>query len=264
MNKQLLIYDKVVPVNRQEHRGLSVKRTTSFDFARELNSLPIVDAEFSRVALEMPIVFAKTETGVVAVALSGTAENRNAFVGDEGNWTGRYVPAFLRRYPFVFAVDEAGERMTLCVDDTFPGLNTDDIGEHLFDSEGTETTYLTTVLSFMEEYQATFNRTQQFCDRLKERDLLEEARIDYRLASGEQGGVTGFLRVSNDKLRALPDGEIVNMFRTGDLDLIQLHMLSMHNAETLVSRSVGDAASARAKDDKSEAVAGDAEEMGLT
>jgi hypothetical protein len=259
MNKQLLIYDRVVPVNRQEHRGVSVKRTTSFDFAAGLNSVPIVDAEFSRVALEMPIVFAQTETGIVSLALLGTAENRNSFVDEKGSWTGRYVPAFLRRYPFVFAVDEAGQRMTLCVDDTFPGLNDEDKGERLFDGEGNETTYLSTVLRFMEEYQATFNRTQAFCDRLKERDLLEEARIDYRLANGQQGGVTGFWRVSNEKLRALPDEEIVEMFRTGDLDLVQLHMLSMHNAEPLVNRSMQGAA-APAEDPP---VAGDAEEMGL-
>ena len=261
MTKQLLIYDKVTPVNRQDHRNLSVKRTTSFDFAKELNSLPIVDAEFSRVALEMPVVFAKTDTGVVSVALSGTADACNAFVSDDGSWAGRYVPAFLRRYPFVFAVDDAGERMTLCVDDTFPGLNEDNVGERMFDSEGTETSYLTTVLQFMEEYQATFNRTQQFCDRLQERDLLEEARIDYRMSDGMQGGVTGFYRVSNEKLRALPDAEIVKMFRTGDLDLIQLHMLSMHNAEALVAKSLG-AGSADAADDV--AAAGDAEDMGLT
>jgi hypothetical protein len=259
MNKQLLIYDRVVPVNRQEHRGVSVKRTTSFDFAAGLNSVPIVDAEFSRVALEMPIVFAQTETGIVSLALLGTAENRNSFVDEKGSWTGRYVPAFLRRYPFVFAVDEAGQRMTLCVDDTFPGLNDEDKGERLFDGEGNETTYLSTVLRFMEEYQATFNRTQAFCDRLKERDLLEEARIDYRLANGQQGGVTGFWRVSNEKLRALSDEEIVEMFRTGDLDLVQLHMLSMHNAEPLVNRSMQGAA-APAEDPP---VAGDAEEMGL-
>ena len=262
MNKQLLIYDNVVPVNRQEHRGLSVKRTTSFDFGRDLNSLPIVDAEFSRVALEMPIVFAKTETGIVSLALLGTAESRNAFVGEDGTWGGRYVPAFLRRYPFVFAVDDKNQRMTLCVDDTFPGLNTDDRGERLFDSSGEETTYLTTIMRFMEEYQATFNRTQGFCDRLQEHDLLEEARIDYRLADGQQGGVTGFWRVSNEKLRALSDETITSLFRSGDLDLIQLHMLSMHMVEPLVERSLnaaGDTAIAEAD----APAAGDAEDMGL-
>lgn len=263
MNKQLLIYDRLVPVNRQHHRGVSVRRITSFDFARDLNSVPIVDAEFARVALEMPIVFARTETGLVSLALLGAAERRNAFVAQDGTWSGRYVPAFLRRYPFVFAVDDRSDRMTLCVDDTFPGLNQEDLGERLFDAEGTETTYLGTVLRFMEEYQATFTRTQGFCDRLQARDLLEEARIDYRLSTGQRGGVTGFWRVSAEKLRALPDADIAEMFRQGDLDLVQLHLLSMHNAEALVARSVDGLPSAEAQVPPEEPAAGAADDMGL-
>jgi hypothetical protein len=246
MTKQLLIYGQVVPVNREAHRKLSVARTTSFDFAHDLNTLPIVDVEFARVAAEMPVVFARTEGGVVSLALLGTEQGRNAFVDGDGKWTADYVPAFLRRYPFVFATDEGADRMTLCVDEEFAGLNEDDRGERLFDGEGERTTYLNQVLSFMEEYQATFARTQAFCQRLEERDLLEEARVDYRLSDGRKGAVTGFLRVSPDKLRALPDEAVVEMFRSGDLDLIQLHLLSMNRAEGLVARSVGGSVEARA------------------
>ncbi|MBR9765128.1 MAG: SapC family protein [Rhodobacteraceae bacterium] len=241
MTKQLLIYDKVVPVNRQTHRDLSVRRTTSFAFAQTLNSVPIVDVEFAKVALEAPIVFAKTETGPVSLALIGVEEGRCALVNDEGAWTGRYVPAFLRRYPFVFSAQQGNDKLTLCVDESFEGLNTENRGERLFDADGKETTYLSTVLRFIEEYQATFNRTQAFCDRLAELDLLEEARIDYRLGDGKTGGITGFWRVSNEKLRALPDDKIAQLFRSGDLDLIQLHMLSMHNAERLIAQALGGA-----------------------
>lgn len=238
MTKQLLIYEDVVAVNRQTHRDVSVKRTTSFAFARGINTVPIVDAEFARVALEMPVVFARTETGLISLALLGTAEGHNAYVDGDNQWTGRYVPAFFRRYPFVFAAESDGERMTLCVDETFEGLNINNVGERMFDSEGSETTYLGQVLGFMEEYQATFNRTQAFCDRIEQLGLLEEARIDYRLSDGKTGGVTGFLRVSNEKLRALDDQQIAELFRIGDLDLIQLHMLSLLNAENLVAKAL--------------------------
>lgn len=238
MTKQLLIYDKVVPVNRQAHRDLAVQRTTTFSFARDINTVPIVDVEFARAALEMPVVFARTESGLVALALLGASEGRNAFLDADDNWTGRYLPAFIRRYPFVFAVESDSDRMTLCVDETFAGLNTQNRGERLFDSEGEQTAYLQQVLRFMEEYQSTFNRTQAFCDRLEEKGLLEEARIDYRLPDGRSGGVTGFLRVSREKLRALPDEDIAAMFRSGDLDLVQMHMMSLHNAEPLVQRSL--------------------------
>jgi hypothetical protein len=124
------------------------------------------------------------------------------------------------------------------MDESFEGLNTENRGERMFDADGNPTTYLSTVLRFMEDYQATFNRTQAFCDRLEERDLLEEARIDYRLSDGTQGVVSGFLRVSAERLRALDDDVLGGMVRTGEMDLIQAHLLSLMNAESLVTRSL--------------------------
>jgi hypothetical protein len=237
MTKQLLIYDNVVPVNRNAHRKMSVRQTTSFAFARGVNSVPIVDVEFSRVCVEMPIVFARTETGIVSLALLGAQQDRNAFVDDDDKWTGRYLPAFFRRYPFVFAVDETSDQMTLCVDESYEGLNEDDRGERMFDGEGTETSYLRQVLRFVEEYQATFSRTQGFCDRLDQAGLLEEARVDYTLGDGSKGGVTGFLRVSGEKLRAMDDETVLSFFRSGELDLIQMHILSMQQVEHVVTQS---------------------------
>lgn len=238
MTKQLLIYNNVVPVNRETHKTISVRQTSNFEFAKETNSIPIVDVEFLKVMPEMPIVFAKTPTGVVSVALLSTNKDENSFISDENSWSGKYVPAFFRRYPFVFAVEEENNRMTLCIDADYEGLNEDDKGERLFDGEGTETAYTKQVLRFAEEYQVTFNRTQAFCDRLQEHDLLEEARIDYTLADGSTGGVTGFMRVSVEKLRGLGDEAVVSLFRTGDLDLIQLHLASMQQIEPLVANSV--------------------------
>ncbi len=239
MTKQLMIYDSVVPLNRNVHRDLSIKQTTSFSFAATSNTVPIVDVEFIKVAMEMPILFAKTGTGVAALALVGAQQDKNSFVNEDGTWGGRYVPAFFRRYPFVFAVQEDGERLTLCLDEKYEGINSDNKGERMFDADGVETSYTKNVLRFLEEYQATFNRSQAFCDRLMESGLLEDARIDYRFNDGTTGGVTGFMRVSIEKLRDLSDAQIVTMFRTGDLDLIQLHLMSMQQVEPLVAKLVG-------------------------
>lgn len=238
MSKQLLIYDTVVPVSRETHRDTAIQRASSLDFAREINSVPIVDSEFARVAAEMPIVFAKTEKGAMPLALMGTAQHRNAFVTDEGQWSGRYIPAFLRRYPFVFAVDPESQRLTLCVDESFGGLNTDNLGERLFDGAGQNTGYLDGVLKFMEEYQATFARTERFCERLLAHELLEDARIEYKTADGRQGGITGFMRVSATKLAALADADVVSLFRSGDLALMQMHLHSLNLVEALVGKAM--------------------------
>lgn len=236
MAKQLLIYDTVVPLNRVAHRDLSVRQITSFSFAAETNSVPLVDVEFAKAAAELPIVFARSATGLACLALLGAERDRNALVDAEGRWTGRYVPAFFRRYPFVFSVQDGSPEMTLCIDEGFAGLNSDGLGERMFDAEGTETVYTRTVLRFAEEYQASFNRTQEFCTRIDALGLLEEARVDYTLADGTQGGLTGFLRVSVERLRALADADVLALFRSGDLDLIQIHLMSLQQIEPLVAR----------------------------
>ena len=237
MTKQLLIYENVTPVSREDHRDICVRRTTSFAFAKDTNSVPLVDVEFPKAAIEMPIVFAPTETGTVPVALLGTQRDQCAFVKEDGSWDGTYVPAFFRRYPFVFAVQEGQDRLTLCIDESFEGLNRDGVGERLFDIEGNETTYTNAVLRFAEEYQASFNRTQAFCDRLKEAGLLEDARVDFTLPNGQTGQINGFQRVSTEKLANLPDEKIVALFRAGDLALIQLHITSMQLVERVVAKS---------------------------
>ena len=236
MTKQLLIYENVQPLNRVTHRDLSVRQTQDFGFARGTNTVPLVDIEFVKAASVMPIVFAKSQTGLVSLGLLGAEQDRNAFVEEDGSWNGRYVPAFFRRYPFVFAVQEGSDKLTLCVDTTYSGVNDQGEGERLFDSTGAETSYTRTVLRFVEEYQATFNRTHSFCERLEASGLLEEARIDYTLADGRKGGVAGFLRVSPDRLRDLSDEQVLTMFRNGDLDLIQMHLMSMQQIEPLVTR----------------------------
>lgn len=236
MAKQLLIYSNVVPVNRVTHRDLSVRQTTSFAFATGTNTVPIVDIEFVKCAGEMPIVFAPTQSGLVCVALLGAEQDKNAFVTAEGTWDGRCVPAFLRRYPFVFSMQDGSDRLTLCIDEAYEGLNDENLGERLFDAAGTETSYTRNVLKFVEDYQATFVRTQDFCARLEASGLLEEARIDYALADGRRGGLSGFLRVSPTKLRELGDEEVLRLFRSGDLDLIQMHLMSMQQIEPVVAR----------------------------
>lgn len=234
MTKQLLIYEKVEPLNRVAHRDLSVRQTRDFSFARGTNSVPIVDIEFARVAGSMPIVFTRTKAGIVPCALLGTGQDDNAFVADDGSWTGRYVPAFFRRYPFVFAMAQGGGKLTLSIDTSYAGLNTDGEGERIFDATGAETGYTRNVLKFVEKYQQAFVRTQAFCARLDKAGLLEEARVDYTLPDGSKGGLTGFLRVSVTKLAALDDAEVVRMFRSGELALLQTHMISLQQAEVLV------------------------------
>ena len=88
---------------------------------------------------DYPIVFAGDEKSVIPVILLGMRNDENAFVGPNGNWKSRYIPAFVRCYPFVLALSDDNEQYYLCIDETFAGFNQSDEGPALNGEDGTPT-----------------------------------------------------------------------------------------------------------------------------
>jgi hypothetical protein len=233
VTKQLLIYDKAVPVNAETHKDTSVKMSGTYSFAKDVNSAPIVAAEFMAAAADCVIVFAGTEEAVFPTVLLGVENDRNDYINAEGAWTGRYVPAFLRRYPFIFAQGGDSEQLTLCVDESFDGLNTDGKGEKLFDSDGERSQYLASQLSFAAEYQNQFLRTKMFCDRLLELGLLEPAVANFTGDDSKPRRLSGFFRINRAKLKEIEADVLAQMFQNDELELCYVHLQSFNNIETL-------------------------------
>lgn len=240
MSKQLLIYERVVPLSSEAHRDVSVKALDTFDFARELNSVPLLAAEFTSAVPDHPIVFAGQGEAIFPAVLLGLQDSQNLCVDAAGAWTGGYVPAFLRRYPFVFSQD--GGNFTLCVDETYPGLNREGRGERLFDTDGNRTQYLQTMLTFVQQYQAQFERTRLFCQRLVALDLLEPAQARFTTADGRAGTLNGFTTINRDRLKAIPEEALKEMFATDELELCFVHLHSLQNITRLADKAPAAAA----------------------
>ena len=236
MAKQLMIYERAVPVSVEAHKGTSVKTDGTYKFTSGVNSVPILAAEFAPSAMEYTIIFAGEGDVVFPSVILGMKEGHNACLNADGTWDGRYVPAFFRRYPFVFAVSDDQKTFTLCIDEEYEGLNTDGKGERLFDEEGKRTQYLENVLAFSTEYQAQFTRTQRFAQRLVDLDLLEPASAQFNLAGGERTQLTGFKTINRDKLRNLPAETLAEMARTDELELCYLHLQSLNNLTPMTQR----------------------------
>ncbi|MBD8905700.1 SapC family protein [Methylorubrum zatmanii] len=249
MSKQLLIYERAVPVTRQRHGSWSVKAGTSFDFARGVNSVPLMVAEFPNAAAEYTIVFGGAADEIIPVALLGIRDNENLYVSETGAWSGTYVPAFLRRYPFVFSSDNANEAdatFTLCVDEEFAGCNDEGRGERLFDADGERTQYLQNVLGFLQAYQVQFQRTKLFVQRLQELDLLESMQAQFTLRTGQRSTLSGFSVINRDRLKALSPEKLAELMRADELELIYQHLASLRNLTPIAERIGGpvDAAAA--------------------
>ncbi|MFN3825642.1 MAG: SapC family protein [Pseudorhodobacter sp.] len=247
MTKQMLIYENAEVITREAHGDVSVSAVSSLDFAADLNSMPLLAAEFERAGAQAPIVFAGEGESLTPVVLLGLAEAQNLFIDTGGKWTGRYVPAFLRRYPFIFTTTPGQpERLSLCIDMAFKAVNREGRGERLFDSEGNRTQFLENALAFTSEYQSQFQATRSLTARLQELDLLEPASITATLPDGQKLVLGGFQRVQPERLLALPDGEVIALHRSRLLELIHLHLASMAQMQGLMERLAERNASARA------------------
>lgn len=229
MSTQLLIYETAVPVSNGRHGKASIEPGKGYGFARKINSVPLTAVEFPLAAAEYAIVFAQSGSEVVPVVILGARAGENLYVKDDDGWNARYVPAFVRRYPFVFAAKDDAKTFTLCVDEAFQGLNFQGRGQALFDAQGKQTPYVDNVLRFLQEYTAQFARTQAFCRKLAELKLLEPMQAQFTLASGQKMSLTGFHAVDRKRLKALPAETLAQMAGTDELELIYLHLQSLRN-----------------------------------
>ena len=201
MSTQLLFYKQATPVSREHHSTTSIDTNQDYSFASQVNSVPLTATEFPHAARDYVIVFAGKDTPMPAVIL-GAEHNRNVFVSEDGHWEGRYIPAFVRRYPFVFSSSADGSTFTLCIDQEFQGLNQDNRGE-----------------------------------KLKELDLLEPMQAQISLPSGSQLSLTGFQVINRDRLKALDGDKLAELARNDALELAYLHLYSLNNFSVMVERS---------------------------
>jgi hypothetical protein len=236
MSTQLLIYQTAVPVSRGRHNECFVETGANYAFSDKVNSVPLMAVEFPQAAAEYAIVFAGGDGEIMPAVILGMRGSENLFLSKESNWEARYIPAFVRRYPFVFSKSPDGKSFMLCVDEAFPGFNREGRGQRLFNEDGKPAQYVDAILKFLQEYQAQFLRTQSFCNKVKELDLLEPMQAQVTLTSGEQLSLTGFMAVSRAKLRALPGDKLAELAKTDELELLYLHLHSMRNFAGLKDR----------------------------
>jgi len=234
----LLFYDNPIALNSETHRNLKIKPSgEGLKFSAKTNAVLLAGAEFPEACKHFPIVFAKVAgQRVLPVALLGFRDLENLFVDASGRWKSDYVPAYIRRYPFVLAKADSGPQLTVCIDESYPGFGADE-GQPLFNKKGESTDYLKGVLAFLQDYQAQLERTDIFLKTLRELDLLMDVAPNINLPSGERYSMSGLMMVDERKLQALPDGSVMRLFRSGELAWIYSHLLSTANFNRLLDKA---------------------------
>jgi len=239
MNQLPLFYKTVVPLSKERHSSLYIKTPENFKYAKKANSIYITVVEFHKAACVYPIVFGRSEDGAIfPVVLLGLQNGQNLFVNSGGKWLADYIPAYVRRYPFILAADRDNrEKFTVCLDEAYAGFNKNRKGQKLFDNAGNETEILKQTITFLSEFQNQVQLTILFCNKINDLGIIEsmQARIE---KAGKQTALGSFMCVNRQRLKDLPPEKMIELVRTDMMELIYAHLASLNNIEKLLKKAV--------------------------
>jgi hypothetical protein len=234
----MLFYRNVAVLSRDEHRGLKLKPVEGFAFAARTHCLPVAGAEFYQAARCYPILFASEikngEREIVPILLVGLDPGHNEYVNKALQWkVSAYLPAFVRRYPFVLAeTPNKGSELTVCFDRDFEGFNEVE-GQPLFNNDGSPSVLLSNAMQFMNWFNQEMARNRHFVEALVRLDLLDKRSAEIRSAAGDLFNLQDFLMVSEDKFAKLKASDLASLHEAGFLGWIFAHLMSLGNLTML-------------------------------
>lgn len=234
----VLFYSKPEPLNVETHGKLGANPVESpYAFVATTHVVPLTVTEFSPAALSYPVIFVGDARQPVAVM--GLRPGENLFVDAAGTFKAEaYIPAYIRRYPFVFANDEVQKRLILCVDRAAPFIV--EGGQAPLFENGEPSAYTQQAMEFCNNFETERQRTDGFVQLLKDLDLLavREAVFTPRNPDGSPGEpqkIAEYFAVSEDRLKALPAEKLVELRDNGALGQIYAHLVSLLGWDRLIA-----------------------------
>jgi len=218
---QLLFYQNIVALDRKKHQHLNLTTPISLDFAAGTNFIPILLSELSEVAQELPVLFVPIgENEFALAAITGVQKESNLLIR-KGSWLGRYVPAFLRRYPFITLGNPSDtSQFTIAIDDQAQCLQGASLAglpaqpHPLFEKEK-PSKKLQELIPFLQKFHLDNQQTYAFCKRLQELNLLVKSDLGVQDKQGKKYQVNGGWLIDEAALKAL-DPKLIHEFFVSD------------------------------------------------
>jgi hypothetical protein len=234
----VLFYNTPEPLNSEKHAKLGLKNIGKpFGFAKTGHIVPVTLGEFGLAAMSYPIIFAGPD--FTPLAVMGLKAGQNLFVQEDGGFEeGFYLPAYIRRYPFVLAGNDEQSELIVCIDVSSPliGENTD---TPLFDANGA-TEYTKNAIKFCEDFEGERVRTTQWIEMLRGLDIFEMKQAAFTPmgpngATGQPILIAEYQAISEEKVNALPDEKLLELQKNGALGFIYAHLLSLLAWDRLIA-----------------------------
>jgi hypothetical protein len=226
------------PLNNVDHKDLRIITERSAEYGDNVMHVMTFPFEFRSVQAFYPILFHRNERAeFYPVALFGFESGENLFL-DEAGWSARYVPAMIRRQPFLigFGADDGPgveRRRMLSLDMASPRVSKAR-GEPLFEPLGGRTPFLEEMANLLETLYHGAEHNKRFVEALQAHGLIESVTFDLSLADGSRNQLLGFYAIDEEKVRGLSDEALGKLSREGFLMPLFMMLASTMNVRTLL------------------------------
>jgi hypothetical protein len=225
-----------IPVTKETMAKKRLKPLENFNFLANLPVVEVVLGEFSSAAATYPIFFVEREGGYTPVALLSLINDQNMFVEPNGSWSGYYLPAAFRRFPFTVgpAMIEGKEVPALLVDEA---MLSDTEGDLLYGEEGKDEAEspIGRTMRLITETDRHHAATRNLVAELAAAGLIRNSDLQVQLV-GQKHNITGLFGIDEKKLQELPDDAFLKLRHSGALSLAHIQLQSVGQVQRLVMR----------------------------
>lgn len=232
-----MFYKEPVALNSKTHAEIKLAKFKDYAFAAKTNSIQIVGVEFIEAAKEYPIVFVKLANGsFVPSTLIGLKEEQNLYLTKENTWDARYIPAYVRRYPFIITEPLDNGEQVVFIDQGSERIQKK-LGDALFNKDASETDVLASAKAFLMQHYVHSRLTDEFCQWLAKEELFTDISAKFEIERSGENFLFEHLFIINEvKLLQLPSEKVMELFSKGWLGWVYAHLMSLTNMSQLVDR----------------------------
>lgn len=237
-----LFYNDLEPLSSNVHGDWRLKSVDGAPFLQTAHAVPLLSEEILLAQRFYPIVFSAGDSPV-PLALMALNEGVNTFVDERGLFPdGVYVPAYIRRYPFMLArLRPETDDLSLCFDPSSEVVGAYDEGDPIFE-DGQPSARVKEILAFCESFEQSSQATAAFVRELTDQKLMMEG--EFTVHTGDPAAqppsqpyvYRGFQMISEEALKNLRGDIARKWIQNGILPLIYAHLFSLNRMSDLFAR----------------------------
>ena len=227
-----------VSLSATNHAGVRIKNIGNAKHLADSHFAKIYTPEFSKAGVDYPVIFVKDpdSSNFFAAGMWGLEPGENLFVED-GIWQGGYFPASVRCFPFAVQADpEDKDRLLIGIYEDASIVSKEE-GNLIFNEDGIETEWMDNVKEFLVRVFQQEEMTKVFVKSLNDLDLLVNQTLTISDAkTDKKQEVSGFYVVDKEKLANLPDDKLLELRKSGALEVIHCHIMSLESLDKLLRK----------------------------